>query len=299
MKILSCAAWFCCQVAASAPPAAATPAPSTSTTGLPQPLANADAASGKLRVVTYNILGGRNPDGKRDFSRIATVLKILNPDIVALQEVDVGTKRLQGRNLPAELEKLTGWKAFFAAAMPHDGGEYGEAALAKLPTEVIRKHPLPCSAGHEPRTALELECAMPNGSKFRFFATHLDHEDDDKNRQMQAAKLMEILSAQKDSPPALLAGDLNAEPSAASIKRLLAGWNDTWPEGKIAPTWPADKPSLRIDYVLMRKGDGWKVTRLLRGDEVFPGNAAWHKLLLQTSDHLPVVAELEFPTGTK
>ncbi|MCM8525210.1 MAG: hypothetical protein NE327_01750, partial [Lentisphaeraceae bacterium] len=37
----------------------------------------------QLRVLTFNILGGRNVDGKRDVNRLAKIIKVLNPDIVA------------------------------------------------------------------------------------------------------------------------------------------------------------------------------------------------------------------------
>ena len=52
-------------------------------------------------MLSYNILGGRNTDGKRDLNRIAEVISTLNPDIVALQEVDRHTGRLNGVDLAA------------------------------------------------------------------------------------------------------------------------------------------------------------------------------------------------------
>ena len=58
---------------------------------------------GALRVMTYNMLGGRNTDGKRDLTRVADVIKSLNPDFVSLQEVDVKTSRINGVDVPAEL----------------------------------------------------------------------------------------------------------------------------------------------------------------------------------------------------
>ena len=49
-----------------------------------------------VRVLTYNIHHGEGMDGKIDLERIAAVIKRLEPDVVALQEVDVKTTRSQG-----------------------------------------------------------------------------------------------------------------------------------------------------------------------------------------------------------
>ncbi len=81
----------------------------------------------RVKVLTYNVLGGRNTDGARDLSRLAEVINALDPDVVALQEVDRHTGRLNGIDLPAELAKLTGMDFVFGRAMYYDGGEYGEA----------------------------------------------------------------------------------------------------------------------------------------------------------------------------
>ena len=46
-----------------------------------------------LRIMSYNIHNGMGLDGRRDLERIAAVILEVNPDIVALQEVDSVTER--------------------------------------------------------------------------------------------------------------------------------------------------------------------------------------------------------------
>ena len=46
-----------------------------------------------LRVLCYNIHYGQGTDGKYDIQRLAEVIRAAKPDLVALQEVDVGVKR--------------------------------------------------------------------------------------------------------------------------------------------------------------------------------------------------------------
>lgn len=47
----------------------------------------------RLRVLSYNIHYGPGMDGLSDIQRLADVIKAAKPDLVALQEVDVGVLR--------------------------------------------------------------------------------------------------------------------------------------------------------------------------------------------------------------
>src|ERR1700674_4341999 len=78
-----------------------------------------------LRVLTYNIHHGEGTDGRVDLSRLAGVMKSVQPDIVALQEVDRGTERSGGVDQLAELERLTGMHAEFGKTMDYSGGRHG------------------------------------------------------------------------------------------------------------------------------------------------------------------------------
>lgn len=257
-----------------------------------------DRTRGELRVVTYNILGGRAPDDSHDLNRVAGVLRALNPDIAALQEVDVRTKRCRGRDLPAELGQLTGLKPFFAEAMPFSGGSYGEAVLTRLPVRANHRHALQARPGSEPRAALELECALHAGADapgFRFIGTHLDHLDAEDDRLLQTARLMELFPA-PGAPPSLLAGDFNAAPDTPALRRLVPTWSLTWPEGRAPATWPAIESRQAIDHVY--SAGPWKVKRAITALEAFPGDAGWKAQLEAASDHLPVLVELELlPAG--
>jgi endonuclease/exonuclease/phosphatase family metal-dependent hydrolase len=266
----------------------------------PTRLPQLDRAKGQVRVVTYNILGGRNPDNAHDLKRLADILGLLNPDLVALQEVDVKTRRFRGRDLPKELGEATGLQAFFGAAMPFQGGEYGVAILSRLPVESHTAHLLPARPGNEPRAALETICRLGEAAdapKLRFIATHLDATEGEAERLAQTAKLLELFPTPAVAPVSLLAGDFNAELSSAALTGLQAKWTVSWPEGKAAKTFPAIQPKIGIDHVFLPKDGPWKVLRIVSGTEIFPGDAGWKERLEKASDHLPVVVELELGGG--
>lgn len=231
----------------------------------------------QLRVLTYNILHGAGLDGKLDLARTAEVIKRVNPDLVALQEVDKGTHRSGRVDEAAELGKLTGMHAVFGKAMDFNGGQYGEAILSRYPFESTTLHALPQIKGREPRGALDVQIKV-EGQSLRFISTHWDHLDDDSNRIPQAKFLADV--AASATTPMILAGDLNDQPGSAAIAALGPGWADTTPADP-RPSWRADAPSVRLDYILARPAKRWRVVSA----EVIKEPLA--------SDHRPVLAVLE------
>ena len=76
-----------------------------------------EAAPVTVRVMSYNIHHGEGTDGAFDYERIAAVVNAWKPDLVALQEVDVGTRRARGVDQAARLAVLTGLHHAYGAAM--------------------------------------------------------------------------------------------------------------------------------------------------------------------------------------
>lgn len=242
-------------------------------------LSAADAL--RVRVVTYNIHHGEGTDGKLDLERIAAVIKRLEPDLVALQEVDVGTTRSQGVDQAAELGRLTGLQAAFGKAMDYAGGQYGGALLSRWPLEDVQTHGLPYDAGCEPRCAVAARVCPPGDPRrFVFAATHLEHQNATV-RLCQAGKLAPYL-ADTCGLPVLVAGDFNAVPGSPPLTVLRRHWADA-ADGTWAPTYPAAQPHATLDYVFYRPASTWRVVETQVIEEPV------------ASDHRPVLAVLELP----
>jgi endonuclease/exonuclease/phosphatase family metal-dependent hydrolase len=236
------------------------------------------ASSSRLTVMTYNIHHGAGMDGRIDMKRIADVIKAARPDLVAVQEVDKGTRRSGGLDESAELGRLTGMHAVFGKAMDYDGGEYGQTILSRFPIESMVVHRLPGMAGREPRIAVAAkvhQAAEPR--ELMFVGTHLEHQLE-PDRIAQTKRLTEVLS---DCAPdaTILAGDFNAQPGSEPMKAILAHWRDT--TGEHALTAPSTRPSHKIDWILVPKFSGWRARSARVIDEPM------------ASDHRPVVVELE------
>ena len=76
----------------------------------------------RLRVMTYNIHRGRGVDRRIDLGRIADVVASFEPDVVALQEVDIGRKRSGRVDQAGELGKRLGMEVVFCPCIEWGDG---------------------------------------------------------------------------------------------------------------------------------------------------------------------------------
>lgn len=229
---------------------------------------------GDLRVMTFNIQSAlRGLDG------VAEVIRSSAPDIVALQEVDVGSRRGQGMDQPVELARRTGlpYSAHFRTTDLH-GGAYGVAILSRFPLEAVRQYPLPVQRGDEPRT-LAHALLKVNGREVSVYITHLTRRPfNGAIRVRQSVAILKVLEA--DARPKLLLGDMNDTPDSGSLRLFKRELMDVFAlrgEG-FADTYPLPVlPDLRIDYVLACEHFQPRRSRVLR---------------VKVSDHYPVVADV-------
>ena len=232
-----------------------------------------------LRVLSYNIHHGEGVDGQLDLERIAEVIAAVDPDLVALQEVDRNVERTGQVDQPAELARLTKMNVIFGENISLQGGQYGNAILSRFPILDHQNQALPNLDDGEQRGVLEAEVQLPgNHSRLLFMATHLDHRRDDKERIASARATNERIEDRPDTV-ALLAGDLNDVPGSRTLVELGNHWIRA--NEAISPTTPVDEPTRQIDYILLRPADRWRVIQTRVLDEAI------------ASDHRAIFAVLQ------
>lgn len=245
----------------------------------------AAAAQGRsLRVLCYNIHWSLGMDGKYDVGRIAEVIMAAKPDLVALQEVDVGVKRSARVHEVRRLVELTGMAGRFGPTQHFEGGLFGNAVLTGLPILDVEIHPLPYTDATPtlqtyPRGAIAVTVSAPDGNPLRFVSTHFQHNVPE-DRTAQAKAINGLFAAEGDRLRTVLAGDMNAKPDEEPIRILLERWTHA-ADDPPAPTAPAVNPRSRIDYIFYRGAADFRV----REARVIAEEMA--------SDHRPVFAELE------
>jgi endonuclease/exonuclease/phosphatase family metal-dependent hydrolase len=230
-------------------------------------------------LLSYNIHHGEGVDGKLDLERIAGVIRAVEPDLVALQEVDRKVKRSDAVDQPAELARLTKMQVVFGANIELQGGHYGNAVLSRLPIVRHKNHLLPNVEASEQRGVLEVEVELKSADeRLLLFATHLDYRADNRERLASARAINELALAHTRQP-ALLAGDLNDTPDSKTLAELAQQWTSA--SEKPLATVPVHRPTRQIDFLLYRPDDRWKVVEVKVLDEAV------------ASDHRAIFAVLE------
>lgn len=236
----------------------------------------------RLKFVTYNIHHCNPPaeseTGKIDVDAVAAVLKQMNADVIALQEVDVHTRRGGGIDQARLLAEKLGMYVVFGKAIDYDSGDYGLAFLSKYPLANTQVHRLPSDADTtaEPRILLTAEITIAGSQKLLIGNTHLDVKAAG-NRELQATKITAVATAQ--SLPFVLMGDWNAVPESRTVTILDQLFERTCVMCPV--TCPEDGEKAAIDFIAFSRNTPIKVVRHL----VIPS---------LVSDHYPVVAELVF-----
>lgn len=245
--------------------------------------AQSEAPPAKIRVLCYNIHWCLGTDGKYDVKRIAEVIKKEKPDLVALQEIDIGVER-SGRVHQAQLlSELTGMEVRLGPTQAYQGGLFGNAVLSRFPIRDVEIHPLPYTEATESLVTYPRGCIIvtvepsPNQS-VRFISTHFQHNV--AADRVEQAKAINLLTQNDKGIPTILAGDMNATPDSEPITILLEQWKNATNE-PAAPTVPVKAPTKRIDYIFYRPENALKLGKTYVIPEVL------------ASDHRPVFAEFE------
>jgi endonuclease/exonuclease/phosphatase family metal-dependent hydrolase len=232
----------------------------------------------RLRIATYNVHRCEGLDGRILPGRVASVLRKLNPDIIALQEV-VGDGP-GGRGQEKEIGEMLGMPSVMAPARLLRGHHYGNALLSRFP---IRNHAV-CDLSQkdlEPRFCQSAE-VLVNGHPVSIFNVHLGTSMGERARQ--ARQLVPFLCDPSRNGPKILLGDFNEWIKGKATKTLGEQFQsmDITPFLKWPRTYPGFFPVFHIDHVYYQ--GPVKVVRVECSRD-------WQTIL--ASDHIPIVAELQ------
>ena len=193
-----------------------------------------------VKIMSYNVRNAKGMDNVRDYSRVARVINLEQPDVVAVQELDSMTNRSGQKYVLGELAKLTGMHAEYFPAIKFDGGKYGIGILSKEKPIAVQGYPLP---GREEERAL----LVAEFQDYMFACTHLSLTEEDR---MASLEIIGKKAAASEKP-FYLAGDLNDTPGSRFMDGLQKDFrilNDVK-----AQTFPAPLPDRTLDYIAVWK----------------------------------------------
>lgn len=242
------------------------------------------------RIMTYNVHSCVGVDDRLDVARIAAVIAQSKPDIVCLQELDVGRMRTGGIDQAHAIASRLGMAFHFGPAVKVAEEQYGDAVLTALPMRLIKIGALPTLArvrGLEPRGAVWVGIEIEPGVEVQVVNTHLGLVPLEQRHQADALVGKDWLGGDLAADPLILIGDFNATSRYAAYKRLTGRLRDAQKvliqEGKRARTvrtFPSRFPMLRIDHLFLSP-------RV----EILDVHANIGPLARAASDHLPLVAD--------
>ncbi|HET9180227.1 MAG TPA: endonuclease/exonuclease/phosphatase family protein [Terriglobia bacterium] len=232
-----------------------------------------------LRVATYNIHKCRGLDQRVRPRRIAQVLREIDADIVALQEV-VGCGSPMCEDQTCYVADALGYHPAFGENRRHNGAAYGNLLLSRFPIVRWRNYDI-TTRGREPRGVLRTDVRLPDGCVLHLFNVHLGTAYRERGEQARHLTSLRILCNSELSGTRIVLGDFN-EWIPGEATRLLSAHFGWARRSRFAHrrTYPCVLPLLRLDHIYF--DDTLKLHRL-----------ALHRSrkALVASDHLPVVAE--------
>lgn len=221
--------------------AASEPVRHSPTVTLTKPRTDPDA----IRVVSYNVrifCGMDLPNAGRvvesdslSRGRLIKLLRWMDADFIALQEVDYLTERSGWDDQVGRLAEGTGLHGTFVDAIDRSKGKYGIGLLSREKPVSVKRIQLPGSEELRVMMVAEFkDCYVIN--------THFSLVESDR------AKSVEILSKECEGlyKPVIVCGDFNEAWEGANIKEL---------SGRLTlltdplPSYPADNPKSCLDYV--------------------------------------------------
>lgn len=227
-----------------------------------------------LTIATYNIHGAVGFDRRFAPARVARVLREIKADIIALQEVPLGSDR--GTDWPDILPMLaeaTGLVAVDGFNFSVGGRRFGNAILSRYPIFATRRIDISFGS-REPRGALDADIYC-HGSALRVIATHLGLRA--AERRAQIRKLLQVFDT--GEMPVILMGDVNEWFVWGRTLRWLVSHFQAVP----APaTFPSRWPLLALDRIWIRPRHRLVHVRV---------HASTTARI--ASDHLPLVATID------
>jgi endonuclease/exonuclease/phosphatase family metal-dependent hydrolase len=236
----------------------------------------------KIKVISWNIWGGKNRDG------VISFLKTQNADIIALQEVTTREKNGIEEHDAEKIAEELGYECYFANAFTTDRHfptySIGNAILSKFPIKSPQNLILSDLSDYkknsttEPRTAVRCVIEI-EGTELHIFSTHLGYSETLLATPLQQKQLESLLPHIPESKSILL-GDFNSISESEIIKQIELKLHHTDMQlDKISWTNYKSDPAetYRIDYIF--------TTSDLNSDVFALGES-------NASDHFPLIATL-------
>lgn len=234
-----------------------------------------------LRIATYNVHKCRGLDRRVLPERIADVLREIDADIVALQEVVSVPRGPRTENQAAYIAEELGLHYHLGSNRSLRGGEYGNVLLSRFPVRATRNFNLSVPR-REPRGCLRADVELSDATVLHVFNVHLGTAPRERKYQGWRLAGSEILNSDELEGPRIMLGDFNEWTRGLASRLMSDNLNRADLRGEMSwwRTYPGFLPVLNLDHVYHDS--------TLRVERFRPHRS---RTALVASDHLPLVAD--------
>lgn len=245
--------------------------------------------------MTYNVHSCRGLDGRVLPERIARVIEQFNPDLIALQELDVNRRSSKRMDQPHLIAQHLRMECHFQPAIAVEGEHYGIAIMSRYPFKIKKAIDLPSCPSfmsgkkfaflkyfYEPRHAIWTSVTI-NGKEINFVNTHLSLRSKERLEQIKGILGQEWLNMDSHKVPTIFCGDFNEGPRARGYQLLKESFNavkSTMPNKCSRKTFFNPLPLFEVDHIFY--------TDSLHVKSANIPNTALTRI---ASDHLPLIAD--------
>jgi endonuclease/exonuclease/phosphatase family metal-dependent hydrolase len=231
-----------------------------------------------LRVATYNIHRCRGMDRRVMPSRIAEVLRDIDADVVAMQEV-IGAGP-SGQDQAEEIGAALGMGWVMASVRHLRKHHFGNVVMSRFPIVHHSQYDLSWRTC-EPRACQRADLELGGGRRLHIYNVHLGTAV--LERRYQATRLASYVHDRRVDGPKVILGDFNEWMRGLATRTLSSLFEsvDLRAHLRRRRTYPGIFPVLHLDHIYY---EGLVEVRSVE----LPRN----RKALMASDHLPLVANL-------
>jgi endonuclease/exonuclease/phosphatase family metal-dependent hydrolase len=234
-----------------------------------------------IRIATYNVHKCRGLDRRTDPERIALVIRELDADVIATQEIldvrDGDARHDQARRMHAS---LPGYEFRFGENRKLHGGAYGNMTLSRLPFGVCENYDITWR-GRERRGCLRTDVVFGE-TTLHLFNVHLGTSFVERRHQARKMLTDAVLKRVELTGPRVVAGDFNEWTRGLASRLMGNEFEAIQPRAhmRYARSYPGVFPLLHLDHFYYDRQLTLQSYRVHRS-----------RTALIASDHLPLVAE--------
>jgi endonuclease/exonuclease/phosphatase family metal-dependent hydrolase len=231
-----------------------------------------------LRIATYNIHRSRGMDRRTVPARIAEVLRDIDADVIALQEV-IGSGPA-GAGQAEEIGAALGMGWVMASVRHLRRHLFGNVILSRFPIAHHSQYDLSWRTC-EPRACQRADLDLDHGRVLHVYNVHLGTAV--LERRYQAPRLASYVHDRRLTGPKIILGDFNEWMRGLATKTLSALFEsiDISAHLKRRRTYPGIFPVVHLDHIYYEGNVEVRSVDLPRSRKA-----------LIASDHLPLVADL-------